>query len=286
MKKLCILLVLGALLFLCSCRSQPEPVPPHIAGVLYFTDKSETYSGCALRAQEVITALTEKVNLLVEQNNAVIKSRESERYFLEPDYILTNFIPFASDYFQSTLGFADSAEKTGYSAQVSGMGEGASTWFEKTDKNAYRLIVEDEQGEFTLCGEYSRKHNSLSFTRKVSGEDGESVAEFLDFVYVEGLGYYLQNQRERCVIDFSENGSVTHIYYSCLADGQADYPAENESVYPQAENIRKLSPAQWVSGDEKSRYTCIYTYSDGVLKYEDCSSGEWKTVSISEQSDK
>lgn len=283
MKKLFCIVLIALTATLCACSGEPEPIPEHKAGVLYFTDTTKTYSGCATRAQQVITALNEKVNLIISQNNTAIESRVPEKYFLEQDYILTSFQPFVSDYFAYTLGFSDDAAKAGTLDVTADFGEASSTLFEKVDKNVYKFTVEGGEREFELHGEYSRKCNSLRFSRVVFDEDGESAAEFLDFVYVEDKGYYLQNAAERCVIAFDESGNVSYFTYARLAQGEFEFEAE--SVYPDGEEARELAPAEWTSGGDKNRYICVYAYTEGVLSYEDCSSGKWKTVNISEISD-
>ena len=49
-----------------------------------------------------------------------------------------------------------------------------------------------------------------------------------------------------------------------------------------ADQTATESTTRWTAGGDKDRYSCIYSYSGGTLTYEDCSSGEWKTVKISE----
>lgn len=282
MKKLCVIFALSAVLALCSCSSEPEQAPPHTAGVLYFSNESKDYAGCATRAQEVVTALTEKVDMLIDKNNAAVESRVPIKFFLEQDYILTNFSPFMSDYFAYTLKFSDDAAENGSIDTFTDFGEDTSVLFEETDKNVYRLTVEGGNGAYKLSGEYSRKNNSLSYNRVAFDEESEDLTEFLDFVYVKDSGYYIQNSRERCVINFDENGAVLSIDYSCLAAEEKSYEIENDSIFPDAKSATETLPSRWTAGGDKDRYSCIYSYSGGTLTYEDCSSGEWKTVKISE----
>lgn len=280
MKKLIIIAVLLALLTcLCSCSHEPAPAAPEIEGVLCITDFGKDYGSAATRARQVITAFTQQVALFVERNNGKIELSEPEKYFLDSNYILTTFAPFASEGFDFSRKFVKEASPQELEQQAASLGFCESSVFERTDKTSYSLLAQGDNS-FELKCEYSKKHDSLRYVRTdFDDADGTGeVTEFIEFAYIKGSGYFICSDTERCHICFDEQGTVTEFSYSCLSQGS--YDGESDGFYPDSSDLPEQFDVGWVAQGDKSAYLCIYTYDGEVFTYNDCSQGEWKTVTV------
>lgn len=275
MKRVIALLSIVLLLFT-SCSGKSEPPRTKTADMLDITNTEKDFFGCTSRMKAVLSAMKAKVTVLENAHNNSVKANAEGEYFLEKDYVLTSFEPFAMSTFGITEKFASGSDKENAANVFREEADGKETFFDTDGKSFYnlRFLSETTVEDYTV--EYSEKSDSFRYTFTVEESEDAETREFLEFVSEKNGVYIIQSQSTRCVIEFNDKDEIVRFCCGTLRNGGF---TPDESVYESDE--RDFSDT-WVLARGKSEYSNIHTYSNGVLTHEDCSSGPWKSVKISE----
>lgn len=265
-------LLAAILLLFCSCK-QEDVSKVKTADMLNITNTEETFLGCLNRLDSVISAMSAKISTLENAHNAVIKSENSDEYFLERDYILTVFEPFTLETIAITEGFT--AEMTNETAQdfYKLQSNGMDIAFSSSNEN-YELMFISESVVKTYTAEYNKDSDSLRYIHTVENSGNEHIEEFLEFSKTESGAYIIQSTTHRCYIEFNADDEID---YFCCGELNKDKFTQDESIFPAPE---KELDEFWVTSKGKTAFANIHTFDDNVLTHEDQSSGPWKTVTI------
>lgn len=270
-----IALSVAIVILLCSCSGKSETPTPKTPDMLNITNTELNYTGCVSRYEAVISAIKTKVSVLEEAHNNTVKTNSGNEYFLEKDFVLTTFEPFMLSNFSLTHEFdADfsSEEAKNIFAHLSG---GMETVYESDGKSEFVLQMVSETVVKEYKVEYNKKSDSFRYINSVEEADDENVVEFLEFAKDKDGRYVIQSNTTRCVAEFDEEDKIV---YFCCGQLNADEFTVEESVF---EN-EITADENWVLARGKASYTNIHTFKDGILTHEDCSSGPWKSIKISE----
>lgn len=280
LKRLLILpLLAAALLSLCSCSEDIVIAPPHVEGMLFISDYGKDYCSCATRYNEVSTAFTEQISLFVEKNNGTIEMNSPDKYFLDENYILTSFTPFANPTFSFTSQFGknlteEDVLRMAYTNEWPGQ-----ISYKSTGKTSYLLRSEGES-TFELDCRYNKKTDTLSYRRTEikDDEEGDTVSEFLEFTCVGNNVYFISTLTEHCRVSFDDDGYIRDFSYSCLKDGT--YDPDEDSFFNDSKVVTVAYENGWVAGADKSPYLCYYLYDGETFTYNDSSRGEWQKITV------
>lgn len=276
MKKLFAVFIAAALIFCSGCNNNNGDIEtttsaPKTADMLDLPTNKKNYADCVKRYHAVISAVTNKVQVLETEHNKVIETENPEKFFLDDKYIATAFEPFILSGLSITENFDYTLDAEKAREIFAEQSNGADIQFEKNTTNSYilRFIREETMQEYTV--DYS---SNDSFRYIATSENGNEtvITEMLEFTK-KNSAYYIQSLKTRLYVQFDLNGNIVYFCCSTLKDG--DYL--NESIYPQAD-----ASDNWVTDKEKDCYLSIHTYQNGTLIHEECSSGPWKTVTINE----
>lgn len=271
MKKLLSLLIATLLIFLCSCKKDETP-KYKTADMLNITNEEKTFLGCKSRFDAVIYAMGAKISTLENSHNANIKAQNKDSFFLDENYILTAFEPFALETISVTEGFT--ADMTDENAQefYKLQSEGLDISFSSEDEN-YELTFTSETLVKTYSAEYDIKSDSFRYTYTVEDSNAATVEEFLEFTQVDKNIYVIQSNSNRCYIEFNKEGEI--VYFCCANLNDGEFSAD-ESVI----GSDKEYDGFWVIEKGKPSYLSIHTFENNVLTHEDRSSGIWKSIKI------
>lgn len=246
------------------------------ADMLDITNTDLDFQGCKSRLDSVLSAMKSKVNVLENAHNNDVRTNAEGEYFLEKDYVLTSFEPFVLSEFGITDKFSSELNPTNVKSIFEQEAGGMETVLDTDGKSRFLLQMISEITVKDYSVEYNEKSDSFRYTYTVEDAEGVSTVEFLEFIKEKDGVYLIQSKTTRCVIEF--NGEDEIVRFCCGELRTGEFTTE-ESVF-ESEN-RDVSE-NWVLARGKSQYSNIHTYSKGVLTHEDCSSGPWKSVKISE----
>ncbi len=271
-----IALAVAIVLILCSCSSKPEVPDMKTADMLNITNTDPDFQGCRSRFEAVISAMKSKVVILENAHNDMVKSNAENEYFLEKDFVLTGFEPFMLSDFEFTHLFdSEFTEETARDA-FAHISNGTEIVYTSDGSSVFSLqmVSEPEVKEYSV--EYNKKHDSFRYVYSVEDSNGEKIEEFLEFLKDKDGSYIIQSNTGRCVIDFDDEDRIVSFCYGELNGGEFSL---DESLFEQ----KKVEVSDnWVLEKAKSNYISIHTYENRVLTHEDCSSGPWKSIRISE----
>ena len=106
MKKLICIALAGLMLMLTACgAAEPKTI---YKDTLVITNEEKTFEGAKERYRAVLESLRTRVTLLEESHNQSVKLENPDSYFLDDNYILRSFDPFAVASFEMTDKINDS----------------------------------------------------------------------------------------------------------------------------------------------------------------------------------
>lgn len=241
--------------------------------MLSITNEEKSFLGCKSRYEAVVSAMKSKITVLENAHNNVIMSGNKEEYFLDENYILTTFEPFALN----TLSITDSftPDMTNEKAQdyFKLQSEGMSINFSNKNNIAELMFVSESLVKI-YTAEYDKKSDSLKYSYTVENGGEETVEEFLEFRQIKKNIYIIQSRYERCYIEFDKNGEIIYFCFGKLNEGEF---SADESIFIETENE---PDGFWVISRGKTKYSSIHTFENEILTHEDQSSGPWKTIKI------
>lgn len=271
MKKLFILLMAFCLVFFCSCKkSEPEIVKT--ADMLNITNEDADYLGCLGRYNSVVSAVVSKTSVLENAHNEKLKIETDSEYFFEDEYIPTSFEPFELDFLSVTNHFTPSMDLKQAEEIYKNISRGMTVEY-SSDGTNYNLRFVSEELVEEYSAEYNEEFDSLRYIFSIEDSEETRTEEFLEFIKFENDAYAIQSRKSRCYVDFDENGEIEYFACSTL---RADEYSLDESIFPQKETLS----SEWVTKKGKNAFESIHTYENGILTHSECSSGPWKTVSI------
>ncbi len=271
-----IALAIAIVLILCSCSSKTEVPEMKTADMLDIVNTDKDFQGCRSRFEAVVSAMKSKVVILENAHNNMVKANAESEYFLEKDFVLTGFDPFILSEFEITRLFdSEFTEETAQSA-FNHLSSGTEIVYTSDGVSAFSLqmVSEPEVKEYSV--EYNKKQDSFRYVYSVEDSHGEKTEEFLEFLRDKDGNYIIQSNTSRCVIGFDDEDRIVAFCYGELNGGEFSL---DDSLFGQ----KKVEVSDnWVVEKAKSNYISIHTYEDRVLTHEDCSSGPWKSIRISE----
>lgn len=267
-----------AILFLfCSCSEKPEVPKLKTADMLDITNTDMDFQGCRSRFDAVVSAMKAKVTVLENAHNETVKSNAESEYFLEKEYVLTAFEPFMLSGFELTREFSPLLTAESANSVFAHKADGMKLVYESDEKSSYvlQLLSETVVKEYSV--EYSDKADGFRYIYSVEDSGGKRVEEFLEFIKDNNGRYLIQSNSSRSIIEFDGEDKIV---YFCCGELNGEEFTLDESVF--GEENPQISE-NWVLERGKSNYISIHTCDGGVLTHEDCSSGPWKSVKISEK---
>lgn len=246
------------------------------ADMLDITNTDMDFQGCKSRFEAVVSAMKSKVVILENAHNDTVKSNAEGEYFLEKDFVLTGFDPFIMSDFDVTHMFNSELTEEDVKKSFSQISSGTEIVYTSDGLSVFSLqmVSESEVREYRV--EYNRKQDSFRYVYSIEDSDGEKTAEFLEFLKDKDGNYIIQSNTGRCVIGFDDEDRIIAFCYGELNGGEFSL---DESLFEQ----KKVAVSDnWVIEKAKSNYISIHTYENRVLTHEDCSSGPWKSIRISE----
>ncbi len=271
-----IALAVAIVLILCSCSSGSEVPEMKTADMLDITNTDRDFQGCKSRFESVISAMKSKVVILENAHNDMVKSNAESEYFLEKDFVLTGFDPFMLSDFDITRLFDSEFTQEAARKAFPDISSGTEIVYSSDGESVFTLqmVSEPEIKEYRV--EYNKKQDSFRYVYSVEDSFGEKTEEFLEFLKDKHSNYIIQSNTCRCVISFDDEDRIVSFCYGELNGGEFTL---DESLFEQ----KKIEVSDnWVIEKAKSNYISIHTFEDRVLTHEDCSSGPWKSIRISE----
>ena len=272
MRRAVLPLLLALCLLLCSCGEPPAPGGVRTPDMLNITNHDADFAGCLQRFNAVCAALEAKVTVLEGAHNKKIETNNEGSYFLDENYILTGFSPFALKLRAQVAGFSDDLTDADAQALYRAAANGKKIEYAAKGGEYTLRFVEEAQSE-TYTAAYDKTGDSLRCTFVSDDGTTETMQEFLEFLPLGGNAYAIQSQNARCEIRFNADGSIDS--FTC-AQAQTPLYGDGDNIYPGV----KEWPANWVLAKGHDAMVQIQTYRDDVLLHEDCSGGPWKTVKI------
>jgi len=271
MKKTVSVLLAVLLLLLCSCGKKEKNII-RTADMLSITNEEKSFLGCKSRYESVVSALKAKITVLENAHNTVIMSGNKEEYFLDEDYILTAFEPFALNTFAITESFTPDMTNEKAQDTFGLQSEGMDIDY-KSEDNVTELMFVSESLVETYTAEYDKKSDSLKYSYTVERGGEETTEEFIEFSQVEKNIYVIQTRYERCYIEFDKDGKILYLCCGKLNEGEF---SSDESIFKTEDKPDRF----WVLSRGKASYTNIHTFENEILTHEDRSGGPWKTIKI------
>lgn len=275
MKKVLVLLIAVVLVF-SSCSGDNETPKMKTADMLDITNTELDFQGSRSRFYSVISAMKSKVTVLENAHNNTVKANAEGEYFLEKDYVLTSFEPFMMLDFDITGKFDSGLTAENVRSLFELEANGMETVLDTDGKSYFLLQMISEVTVKEYSVEYDEKSDSFRYIFTVEDSNGTEIREFLEFIKEKDGVYLIQSKTSRCVIEFDDEDRIVRFCCGELASGEFIL---EESIF---ESKDRDDSDTWVLARGKSKYSNIHTYADGVLTHEDCSSGPWKSVKISE----
>lgn len=260
------------LILCCSCGKKETNIIK-TADMLSITNEEKSFLGCKSRYEAVVSAMKNKISVLENAHNTVIMSGNKEEYFLDENYILTTFEPFALSTFSVTEYFTPDMTNEKAQDAFKLQSEGMDINF-KNKNNISELTFVSESVVKTYTAEYDKRNDSLRYSYTVESSGEEITEEFVEFRQIEKNIYIIQSRYERCYIEFDENGEI--IYFCCGKLNEGEFTAD-ESIFT---DLEEEPDGFWVISRGKVSYTNIHTFENEILTHEDQSSGQWKTIKI------
>ena len=276
--KICLSLFSVLMLLLCSCSGKEEE-KIYTPDMLSITNTEESFIGCRERFLDVMRAMKAKVSILESGHNKTVKAGNPSEYFLENNYILTAFMPFP-------LGTFDLPIVGGFTAEMDE--ESAQKYFKRPTDHSDISFVSDGESEFLLkyiseeateeyFAEFDKKADCFRYVCSTEKNGVEETVEFLEFIKIDKYSYAVQSRTTRCFIEFDSEDRIVSFCCGELRNGEF---TADDSIFP----VPSETPDKnWVIAEGKSNYSNIHTFEDGILTHEDCSSGPWKSIKISEK---
>ena len=240
--------------------------------MLSITNEEKSFLGCKSRYEAVVSAMKSKITVLENAHNTVIMSGNKENYFLDENYILTSFEPFALSTFPITEYFTPDMTNEKAQDTFKLQSDGMDIDF-KNGNDMSELTFVSEPVVKTYTAEYDKRTDSLRYSYSVESNGEETTEEFIEFIQIEKNIYVIQSRYERCYIEFDKNGEI--IYFCCGKLNEGEFSAD-ESIFESEEDIDGF----WVVARGKTAYTNIHTFENEILTHEDQSGGPWKTIKI------
>ena len=276
MKKFFVVLFAAVLVFCSGCKNngdiQTTTQPSKTADMLVLPTNKKNYADCVKRYYAVVSAVISKVQVLETEHNKALEAEDPEKFFLNDNYISTGFDPFLLKEFPITENFDFTMDEAKARELFSSQSNGADIQFEKNTTNSFvlRFVEEQSMKEYTV--DYSSSDSFRYVCTQENGNETE-ITEMLEFAK-KNSSYYIQSLKTRLAVQFDANGNIVYFCCSTLKDGNY----LEESIYPQND-----ASDNWTTEKEKDEYLSIHTYQNGALIHEECSSGPWKTITISEK---
>lgn len=267
----------AAIVFLfCSCKSNADNQKPRTSDMLDITNTELNYQGCVSRFEAVVSAIKSKVTVLEEAHNNTVKANSENEYFFEDDYVLTAFEPYMLSGFELTYEFdsdfnAETAKNT--FAHIS---EGMEMLYDSDGESKFSLQMISETVIKKYDVEYNKKSDSFRYINTVEEAGNTYVVEFLEFSRDDSGRYLIQSNKTRCVVEFNDEDKI--VYFCCGMLNAGEFIVDESD----SEDGEITADESWVLERGKASYLNIHTYEDGILTHDDCSSGPWKSISISE----
>lgn len=283
MKKTVAILLSAVLLLLCSCgksndnsaNTETEPPVSKSADMLNITNNGKSFLDCVSRYNSVVSAVKNKVQILENEHNNSIKNADSEKYFLNENYILTYFDPFLLNSFFLIEGFGENLTEEKAKDFYAAHSNGADIRYEKKTDGSRTLSFISEDSVKKIRVFHVRGQDSFRYTVLTEINGVETAEETLEFVKTDENKYFIQSGNTRLFAEFDSDGNI--VYFCCTTLKNSVY-TESDSIY----NTRFSADKTWAKPLEKDSYLNVHTYENGVLTHEECSSGPWKTVTINE----
>lgn len=260
---------------LCSCKGTSETPKPKTSDMLDITNTELNYQGCVSRYEAVISAMRAKVTILEEAHNNTVKSNSGNEYFLEKDFVLTVFEPFMLSGFDVTYEFDSDFNAEKAKSSFAHLSDGMEILYDSDGESVFDLQMVSETVVKRYSVEYSKKADSFRYINYAEQSGEEDVVEFLEFTTDKNGRYLIQSNTTRCIIEFDDEDKI--VYFCCGQLNGGEFSVD-ESISGNETSVNE----NWVLERGKANYINIHTYEDGVLNHEDCSSGPWKSIRISE----
>lgn len=284
MKKTVAILLSAVLILLCSCgnnngnsaNSETEPPVSKSADMLNITNHGNTFLDCVSRYNSVVTAIKNKVQILENEHNNSIKAADSEKFFLNENYILTYFDPFLLNSFFLTENFEENLTEEKAKEVFAAHSNGADIRYDKKADGSRTLSFISEDSTKKIRVDFTKDQNAFRYAASSDVNGTETTEEILEFISIDKNKYFIQSNNTRLYAEFDDEGNI--VYFCCTTLRYSVY-TDADTIY---NNIRFKADKTWANQLEKDAYLNIHTYENGILTHEECSSGPWKTVSIKE----
>ena len=263
MKKLICLILAAFTLMLTACRAE-EPKTIY-KDTLVITNEEKTFEGAKERYRAVLESLKTRVTLLEESHNQSVKLENPDSYFLDDNYILRSFDPFAVASFEMTDKINDSVTAEN-APEVFKDDAGNSSVIFSRENGGYTLQFMNEGLTAAYKAEYDAKTDSFRFTYVEDGQAPELKSEFLEFITVSDGTYIIQSNKSRCWIEYDENGNI--ISFACSTLKEKEYNVEEDSVYKASAAALTMFKSK-IGYSKNTDYESIREYSEGVLTHID-----------------
>lgn len=262
MKKLICLALAVMMLMLTACGDgEPKTI---YKDTLVITNEEKTFEGAKERYRAVLESLRTRVTLLEESHNQSVKLENPDSYFLDDNYILRSFDPFAVASFEMTDKINDSVTPES-APDIFKDDAGNSSVIFSRDGSGYILQFMNEGLTSTYQAEYDAKTDSFRFIYNEDGQTPELKSEFLEFITVSDGTYIIQSNKSRCYIVYDEDGNI--VSFTCSTLKEKEYTPD-DSVYGASAATLTVFKSK-IDNGKKTDYESIREYSEGVLTHID-----------------
>ncbi len=262
MKKLICIALAALMLMLTACgAAEPKTI---YKDTLVITNEEKTFEGAKERYRAVLESLKTRVTLLEESHNQSVKLENPDFYFLDDNYILRSFDPFAVSSFEMTDKINDSVTSENASEIFKDDAGNSNVIFSRED-GGYTLQFMNEGLTETYKSEYDAKTDSFRFTYNEDGQAPELKSEFLEFVTVSDGTYIIQSNKSRCFIEYDADGNI--VSFTCSTLKEKEYTQEDSVYKANAASLTMFKSK--IDNDKKTDYESIREYSEGVLTHID-----------------
>jgi len=270
-KLICLVLCAALVLTLAACggknNAQSAPVLPDETPLELASGKS--YAEIYAEFLAVYGALLDEVERRVETHNGILKGGYPGDYYLNSNYLMQVYVPFATAYpglvsplTDEDLATAEKSLRATFPDAV--LTEAAPGRYEAT--YTYKDMTTGDTVERLGQCIWERDGAAGSF-RVRAFVDGE-LAEFTEFVPQGGDLYFLYTMTDKALVRYSD-GEITSLWH---AHAISDPPL---GTFPGDMRVNSLAESDpfpagtvgvsWITGDVDAEY--VLTLEDGVMTY-------------------